>query len=147
VVELQAADAERVVAALIGAGDEAVERDGHVACGWCHVNQDHQIDEKSSVGTPRGKLAVAGSTADLGTSGRVAAKSDLPGFLARRVPARPPASDPLGADSRARPIANWDPVGCKRRREKRESVAAPQRRTQTRFRVDPALRTFWIVAR
>ena len=35
-------------------------------------------------------------------------------------------------DSRARPIANWDPVGCKRRREKRESVAAPQRRTQTR---------------
>jgi hypothetical protein len=50
VVELQAADAERVLAALIGAGDEAVERDGHVACGWCHVNQDHRIDEKSSVG-------------------------------------------------------------------------------------------------
>jgi hypothetical protein len=36
------------------------------------------------------------------------------------------------AERRARPIANWDPVGCKRRREKRESVAAPQRRTQTR---------------
>ncbi len=44
------ADAERVVAALIGARDEAVERDGHVARGWCHVNQDHRIDEKSSVG-------------------------------------------------------------------------------------------------
>lgn len=38
----------------------------------------------------------------------------------------------LSAESRARPIANWDPVGCKRRRDKRESVAAPQRRTQTR---------------
>jgi hypothetical protein len=50
VVELYAADAERVVAALIGAGDEAVERDGHVACGWCHVNQDHRFDEKSSMG-------------------------------------------------------------------------------------------------
>jgi hypothetical protein len=50
VVELQAADAERVVAALIGTGDEPVEGDGHVACGWCHVNQDHRIDEKSSVG-------------------------------------------------------------------------------------------------
>ena len=37
VMELQAADAERVVATLIGAGDEAVERDGHVAGGWCHV--------------------------------------------------------------------------------------------------------------
>ena len=38
-VQLHAADAERVVTALIGAGDEAVERDGHVAgdsghAGW-----------------------------------------------------------------------------------------------------------------
>jgi hypothetical protein len=50
VVEFQAADAERVVAALIGAGDEAVERDGHVARCWCHVKQDQRIEEKSSVG-------------------------------------------------------------------------------------------------
>src|SRR5438874_13340499 len=50
VVELQAADAERVVAALIGARDEAVERDGHVARCWCHLNQDHRLDEKSSAG-------------------------------------------------------------------------------------------------
>jgi hypothetical protein len=49
-VDVQAADAERVVAALIGARDEAVERDGHVACGWCHVSHDHRIDAKSSVG-------------------------------------------------------------------------------------------------
>src|SRR2546428_4142903 len=57
VVELQAADAERVVAALIGAGDEAVERYGHVACGWCHVNHDHRIDEKSSVGDALAKAS------------------------------------------------------------------------------------------
>jgi hypothetical protein len=58
VVELRAADAKGVLAALIGAGDEAVERDGHVAGGWCHVNHDHRIDEKSSVGTSWRKLGV-----------------------------------------------------------------------------------------
>jgi hypothetical protein len=35
-VELHAADAQRVVAALAGAGDEAVERDGHVTRGDGH---------------------------------------------------------------------------------------------------------------
>jgi hypothetical protein len=32
---------------------------------------------------------------------------------------------PLGADSRARPIANWDPVCWKRRREKRSRLRLP----------------------
>ena len=49
-MELDSAAAEGVLEALIGAGDEAVERDRHVACGWCHVNQDRPINEKSSVG-------------------------------------------------------------------------------------------------
>jgi hypothetical protein len=59
-------------------------------------------------------------------------RRNRPAFAAAGVPAGERAGDLLSADSRARPIANWDPVGCKRRREKRESVAAPQRRTQTR---------------
>jgi len=58
-VELQAADAERVVAALIGPGDEAVERDGHVTCGWCHGNNDRRIDEESSVADALRKLAAS----------------------------------------------------------------------------------------
>jgi hypothetical protein len=37
-VELHAADAERVLAALVGSGGEAVERDGHVARGCGHVS-------------------------------------------------------------------------------------------------------------
>jgi hypothetical protein len=28
-----------------------------VACGWCHVNQDHRIDEKSSVGDALAKAS------------------------------------------------------------------------------------------
>ena len=39
VVQLETADAKRVVAALVGAGDEPVERDGHVTCGRCHVDR------------------------------------------------------------------------------------------------------------
>src|ERR1700704_2309234 len=51
----------------LGVGDEAVERDGHVACGRCHVNQDHRIDEKSSVGDALAKASAwRGSAADPG---------------------------------------------------------------------------------
>src|SRR5438874_5146808 len=80
VVELQAADAERVVAALIGAGDEAVERDGHVVCGWCHVNQDHRIDQESSVADA---LAKASGRPGPRPTGEVVAASALSGLAGR----------------------------------------------------------------
>jgi hypothetical protein len=47
---------------------------------------------------------------------------------------------PESADSRARPIANWDPVGCKRRREKREfGCSSPASYSDSCFHVDAAL--------
>jgi hypothetical protein len=38
-VDVPAADAERVLAVLVGAGDEAVQRDGHVTGGLRHWQQ------------------------------------------------------------------------------------------------------------
>src|SRR3954452_5920527 len=58
-MNLPAADAERVLAALIGAGDEAVERDRHVACGWCHVTKTAESTRSHRWGTSSRKLAVA----------------------------------------------------------------------------------------
>jgi len=48
-----------------------------------------------------------------------------PGSVATSTRTATSASDPLRAESRARPIANWDPVGCKRRREKWSRLQLP----------------------
>src|SRR5262249_14372494 len=47
-MQLEAAETERMLEALVGAGDEAVERDRHVAGGCTHVRVDGAATQKAS---------------------------------------------------------------------------------------------------
>jgi hypothetical protein len=48
-VDLHAAHTEWVLAVLVGAGDEAVQRDGHVTGGLVHGSKDPSAGGDSSV--------------------------------------------------------------------------------------------------
>ena len=48
-MELHASDPEGVVATLVGTGDEAVKRDGHMACDLGHGNEDLALGPESSL--------------------------------------------------------------------------------------------------
>jgi hypothetical protein len=51
-MELETADANRVIATLVRSGDEAVERDGHLAGDAGHRDQDYGSGPESPVWMP-----------------------------------------------------------------------------------------------
>ena len=97
------------------------------------MNQDHRIDEKSSVGDALAKASgCPGPRPTWAPRAAWPPSRTCPGFLARRVPARPPASDPLPRIAGHGRSLTGIPLAASAGREKRSRLQPPQRRTQTR---------------